>query len=40
MISSWLTNDKCEAKEFVEEKLNEAESASSNIYIQNSQILL
>ena len=40
MISSWLTNDKCEAKEFVEEKLNEAESASNNIYIQNSQILL
>ena len=32
--------DKREAEEFKEEKLNEAESASNNIYIQNSQILL
>ena len=32
--------DKREAEEFKEENLNEAESASNNIYIQNSQILL
>ena len=31
---------KHEADEFKEEKLNEAESVSNNIYIQNSQILL